>query len=162
MQSLVPDLSVPYLSRVMGSLSAEDLVEYSNGSYGITEKGILVVEQQFSDAATDLVGPIPASDRIVTINHNQISETDRSVSELVDELESDNGDPEQPGLRERLLGQIKAGRELIRAGEFRAYLLYETLARALSELISRYKNPTIVALANALLGAIVSQLLQAN
>lgn len=160
--NLVPDLSAPYLSRVLESLSGEDLLEYSQGTYAISEKGILVVEQQFLDVVIDIVGPVPASDRVVTLNHNQISDADRSVSELVQELENDNGDPDQPGLRERLLGQIKAGRELIRGGQFRAYLLYETLVRALSELIKRYKNPTIVALANALLGAVVGQLLQAS
>lgn len=104
----------------------------------------------------------PASDRIVTLQHNQILETDNSITELVDALEDDNGNPDDPGLRERLLGQIKAGRELIRAGEFRAYLLYEVLVRALGELIEKYGNPTIKALANALLGAIVSQFFQAS
>jgi hypothetical protein len=161
-QNLVPELSSAYLDRVMTSLANEDLVEYSSGNYAITEQGILVVEQQFSDSLVGAAGAAPASDRIVALNHNQVSEADRSVSELVDQLENDNGDPDQPGLRERLLGQIKAGRELIRAGEFRAYLLYETLVRALYEIVNRYRNPTIVALANALLGAVVSQLLQAK
>jgi hypothetical protein len=105
---------------------------------------------------------VPASDRIVTLGHNQISETDASISEIVDALEEDNGNPHNPGLRERILGQIKAGRELIRAGEFRAYLLYEVLVRALGELVEKYGNPTIAALANALLGAIVSQFFQAS
>ncbi len=103
---------------------------------------------------------IPASDRVVSLSHNQIAEAEVPVSELISALEQDNGAPDQIGLRERLLGQIKAGRELIRSGEYRAYLLYEVLVRALGELIQRYGNPTIVALANALLGAVVSLLLQ--
>lgn len=104
----------------------------------------------------------PAADRIVRLNHNQILEYEAPINELVLELERDNGKPDEPGLRDRLLGQIRAGRELIHAGEFRAHLLYVTLVRALAELIERYGNPTIKALANALLGAIVSQLFQAN
>lgn len=103
---------------------------------------------------------VPAADRVVRLDHNQISEAETPIAVLVHALEQDNGDPDQPGLRERLLGQIKAGRELIRSGEYRAYLLYEVLVRALGELIRRYKNPAIIALANALLGAVVSNLLQ--
>ena len=105
---------------------------------------------------------IPASDRIVRLNDNQIAEVQPQVSELIRQLEKDNGDPNQPGLRERLIGQIKAGRELIQAGEFRAYLLFELLVRALNELVEKYGNPTIAALAQALLGAVVSKLLESN
>ncbi|MEG3179925.1 hypothetical protein [Sphingomonas sp. LT1P40] len=105
---------------------------------------------------------VPAADRIVRLDHNQSSVAEASVAEIIDALDSDNGNPDEPGLRERLSGQIKAARELIRAGEYRAYLMYELLVRALGELIKKYGNPTIVALANALLGAVVSQLLQAN
>jgi hypothetical protein len=102
---------------------------------------------------------VPASDRIVKLDHNQISAAESPISELLGALERDNGDPDQPGFRERLLGQIRAGRELIRSGEFRAYLLYETLVRALGELVTRYKDPTISALANALLGALVGKMI---
>ena len=103
---------------------------------------------------------VPASDRIVSLDHNQISDADAQVSELITELEKDNGDPENPSLRVRLLGQLRAGRELIRAGEFKAYLLYEVLIKALAELVDRYGNETIKALANALLGALVSKMLE--
>ncbi len=105
---------------------------------------------------------IPASDRIVSLNHNQLAAVVQPINDLVGALDADNGDPDQPGLREQILGELKAGRELIRAGIFRSFLLYETLVRALGELIKRYSNPTIVALANALLGALVSEILQAK
>ena len=105
---------------------------------------------------------IPASDRIVSLNHNQLAAVVQPIDDLVGALDADNGDPDQPGLREQILGEVRAGRELIRAGTFRSFLLYETLVRALGELIKRYSNPTIVALANALLGALVSEILQAK
>jgi hypothetical protein len=104
---------------------------------------------------------IPASDRIVSLNHNQIVSADAPITELIEALESDNGNPDTPGLRERLIGQIRAARELLRVGEYRAYLMYELLVRALGEIVLRYGNPTISALANALLGAVVSELVQA-
>jgi hypothetical protein len=105
---------------------------------------------------------IPASDRIVSLNHNQVSEADSQIGELLERLEIDNGDPNNSGLRERVIGQIKAGRELVRSGEYRAYLLYEVLVKALQELTKKYGNETIVALANALLGAVVSKLLESH
>ena len=105
---------------------------------------------------------IPASDRIVSLNHNQLAAVVQPIDDLVGALDADNGDPDQPGFREQILGEVRAGRELIRARTFRSFLLYETLVRALGELIKRYSNPTIVALANALLGALVSEILQAK
>ena len=106
-------------------------------------------------------GAAPASDRLVRLDHNQISNLDSQILELVNELEAkDIGDPDHPGLRERILGQIRAGRELVLSGQFKAYLLYEVLVKALGELIEKYGNPTIKVLANALLDAIVSQIFQ--
>lgn len=171
-----------FTRRVLTSLTASGLIslvgtgEFENDgpvSYSLTDEGLQAAERlpslrnliarlkDYNERSQSEL-EIPASDRIVSLSHNQVEVAVRPVNELIDALEQDNGDPEQPGLRERLLGQIKAGRELIRAGEFRVYLLYEVLVRALSELIDRYKNPTIKALANALLGAVVSQMMQSN
>ena len=168
-----------YTRRVLLSLTSSELMtadsydESSPVMYSLTDKGLEAAEQlpplrtlvaRLRDYSTGVQGDleVPASDRIVRLNHNQVESAVQPVTELIDALEEDNGDPDQPGLRERLLGQIKAGRELIRAGEFRVYLLYEVLVRALGELIKRYKNPTITALANALLGAVVSQIIQSK
>lgn len=159
------ELPVPRIDMALKSLSSRDLVGYVTGArqlrYRITDEGYRLQEskrkrQQYDDVDIK----IPASDRIVTLNHNQIAEADAPISNLIEELEADNGNPEIPGLRERLLGQIKAARELLRAGEYKVYLMYELLVRSLGELIKRYENPAIQALANALLGAVVSQLLQ--
>lgn len=149
---------------------------YEDWAFRISAQGVREIESKYGDK--DGVGQIlppvddltseqdsdiaPASDRIVRLDHNQVATAEHAVSELLTAVEQDNGDSDQPGLRERIIGQIKAGRELLRAGEFRAYLLHEVLIRALGEIISRYKNQTIVALANALLGALVSQILQAG
>ena len=138
------------------SLTAEGLREAER----LIEAGSVVLRLRSQDSLANI--EVPAADRVVRLDHNEIQDAEQPISQIVDALEQDNGDPDQPGLREILLGQIKAGRELIRAGEYRAFLLYEVLVCALDELIKRYKNPAIVALANAFLGAIVSQLLQAK
>ncbi|GEM_PF-2000679 len=166
-----------FTRRVLTNLRDSNLIssdafdETSTTMYSLTDEGIHAAEQlpalntlvaRFRDYGSGVQGDIlvPASDRIVRLDHNRAEAAVRPIDELLDALSEDNGNPDQPGLRERLIGQIKAGRELIRAGEFRAYLLYEVLVRALNELINRYKNPTITALANALLGAVVGQLIQ--
>ncbi len=155
----------------------DQIIANNSGSARAQRLGPQALERALRAIVADIDGPtpnagvdpsieidavsIPASDRIVRLDHNQSSEFDVDISNLVDQLEGqDNGDPDHPGLRERLLGQLKAGRELIRAGEFRAYLLYEVLVRALGELIDKYGNPTIKAMANALLGAVISKILE--
>ena len=105
---------------------------------------------------------IPASDRIVTLGHNQIQDFEEPLEELVSQLERDNGVPDEPGTKDRLLGQIKAGRELLRAGTFKAYLLYATLIRALGELIERYKGTAIAMVAASLVDLLVKNALGAS
>ncbi len=169
--------SIGYTLRILNNLSKDQLIQIitddefgSSTSYFLTDAGLelaqglpalSVLTLQFPHSVIGNVNiPIPASDRIVQLNHNQVTELETPIAKVIDALQQDNGDAEQPGLRERLLGQVKAGRELITSGEFRAYLLYETLIRALGELISKYKNPTILALANALVSALLSQIFQ--
>jgi hypothetical protein len=151
------DLGSDYLAEVLESYEqhilqlAEDDEEEAEQSDSPPDPGV-------ADPLKDI--EIPASDRLVRPSHNEVAEIEHPAAELLEALERDNGDPDNLGFRERILGEIKAGRELIRSGEFRAYLLYQTLLAALGELISRYKNPTIVALANALLGVVVSNFFQ--
>jgi len=148
-----------YLARVIESLVEDGTVvrDPDYWLFTISNNGLLEVEIALGEG-----GKVPASDRSVSLNHNQILTIEKPIDDVLVALTADNGDPDSPGLRERLIGQIKAGLELIRAGEFRLYLLQVTLIQALSELIAKYKNPSIVALANALLGALVGQIVQAS
>jgi hypothetical protein len=165
---MADDLEYSYFKDISKTLGG-----YDGWSFRITAEGCKKVESQFADddemfqflnSVPDENAniPIPAADRIVRLDHNQISEADASVSAVISALEVDNGNPEIAGLRERLLGQMRAARELIRVGEYKAYLMYELLVRTLGEIIKRYGNPTIIALANALLGALVSKLIDGS
>jgi len=98
---------------------------------------------------------VPASDRIINLKHNQIQEIEKPLDELVATLEADNGIPDRPGLKERLLGQIKAGRELVHVGNFRAYLVYVTLLSGLLTLVEKYKDHVIGAAAATLIELLV-------
>ena len=113
-----------------------------------------------SDETTQAISAqVPDKDIIVNLNDDQIRNFDVTLDELVDSIEKNNGIPDEPGLKERLLGQVKAGRELIRAGSFRAYLLHVTLISALSELIERYKETAIAMIAASLVDLLVKNAL---
>ncbi len=110
---------------------------------------------------TDWDVVIPASDRIVSLDHNQIDYIEAPLLEVIDALSADNGDPDSLGYRERILGQLKAGRELIISGTFRAWLLKETLLTALGELIQRYSGAAIGIAASKLLELLLEQIFKA-
>jgi len=73
----------------------------------------------------------------------------------VEELNAIDGDP---GLRAVVLGGLKAGRELIRAGAFKLYAIEVTLIEALKFLAKRYEHAAIGALASVLISALASHL----
>lgn len=100
----------------------------------------------------------PASDRVVSLGHNQQVELVAAADEVIAVLKVENavdGDPDQ---RERFLAQLAAGKELIRAHSVRAYLVYETWVRMLGTLINRYKNQAIGEAARKLLGLLIEHI----
>jgi hypothetical protein len=97
----------------------------------------------------------PASDRFVSLTHNQFKEIEEPAGSLLDDLDQDNGIPDHPGLKERLAGQIRAGRELLRAGEFQLGVFRSTMLAGLEELKERYGDHAIGAAASALLTLIL-------
>lgn len=86
---------------------------------------------------------VPASDRVVTIDHNQQVELDEAATTLIAEIEKENGIDGDANLRNKVLGQLKAGRELIRSTVFSGYLLYQTLMSMLGSLMEKYKGHVI-------------------
>ncbi|GEN98775.1 hypothetical protein NSE01_06080 [Novosphingobium sediminis] len=114
------------------------------------------IESNISDVDR-VSSDFPASDRTVSLNHNQISQFDEQTSELIDAVERLNGIDGESGFREIIIGQLKAGRELIRAGNFKLYALQWTLIEGLKFLALRYEKETVGALAGALLAVLVKQ-----
>ena len=109
-------------------------------------------------SSTELEVEIPAADRVVSITHNQFKAIDDPVEKIIKILEQDNGIPDEPGLKEQMLGQIRAGRELIRAGAFKLDLFRMTMIAGLQILVDRYKDHAIGAAASALLTVILHEL----
>lgn len=100
---------------------------------------------------------IPSSNRIVRINHNQIENLDNLSSDIITKIESLNiisDDDDSRDIRSYILGAMKAGRELIRAGEFKVYAINITIIETLKILVKRYENEIIGALAAKLIDEI--------
>jgi hypothetical protein len=102
---------------------------------------------------------VPASDRIVSLTHNQQEAIELPLSLLIDDVRSDN-EIFEDGVKDRLLGQLRAGRELINSGSVRAYLLYHTLVRGLMELVARYRGRAIAVAAERLVELLIENIFQ--
>jgi len=101
---------------------------------------------------------VPASDRVVTLSHNHQLELEETSTGLIDTLSKENSIDGDAGLKDIFLGQLRAGRELIRAQTFRAFLLYETLMTILGGLIERYKDQAIGQAAKKLLDLLIEHI----
>lgn len=97
----------------------------------------------------------PGADRIVTLDHNQQADLDNTVTDLIQAAEQQNGIEGDVSLRQRVVGQLKAGRELIRAQAFNAHLMYQTLMTVLGGLIEKYKDQAIGQTAKKLLDLLI-------
>ena len=100
---------------------------------------------------SEIVTDIPASDRVVTLTHNQQVELEVQTTEIIEAVEKQNQIDGDPSLRSKILGQLKAGLELIRASIFDAQLMYLTLVETLKWLVARYDQAVIGSLAGTLL-----------
>ena len=99
-------------------------------------------------AELEYKGEVPASDRLVRLDHNQANELDYPIGELIELIEPENSIGGDAGLRELILGKLRAGRELIRAGVFSLQSLHLTLVVGLQMLVEKHKD-TAIAVASA-------------
>ncbi len=106
---------------------------------------------------TETVG-VPASDRLVTLSDNQSRDIDHAATELITAVERENSISGDGALRLVVIGQLKAGRELVRAQVFKAYLLHQTLVTTLGTLIERYKGQAIAETAKKLLSLLIEHI----
>ena len=129
-----------WVDRVLRSLASQDL------------PGVTYLGEELKSVS------VPASDRIVTLSHNQQSDLIDATEEVVSHLKQENsidGDSDQ---RERFLAQLAAGQELVRASSVRAYLVYETLARMLGTLIQKYQGHALGVAASKLLELLIEHI----
>lgn len=113
------------------------------------------------DAALPEMLPAPPSDnRLITLQPAQIAKVKAPLDELIAQVEADNGIPEIPGFRERMLGQIKAGREMLLSGCIRAQLFYWVMLKALGELVERYGKKAIGVAASKLIELLLEEVLK--
>jgi hypothetical protein len=108
------------------------------------------------------IGGVPASDRVVTLSDNQQSELEEASSKLIEEVEKSNGIDGDPTFRQVVLGQLKAGRELIRAQIFSAEMMRLIMMDALKSLIKKYEGHVIGAAAATLMDLLIKRVVGAD
>jgi hypothetical protein len=135
-----------------GRQFAEDIIQHLTS----------VPETEWAHLRSTALGPtVPAADRIVTLSHNQLTDIETSATELVNLVELENSIDGDAVVKDLVVGQLKAGRELIRAQSFRAYLLYTTLLTSLGLLIEKYSGAAIGVAAAKLLELLIEQVFKA-
>lgn len=117
---------------------------------GETDKAAL------DNLASELVAP--ASDRVVSFSDNQIEQLDVQTTEIIEAVASQNQVGDTTGIREIILGQLKAGRELIRAGSFKLHLMELALFESLRFLATKYEREAIGVLATTLLELLIKHI----
>ncbi len=137
------------LANALKRIAREDALE--DVSFGAPQEAV-----EASNAVASEI--IPGSDRFISIAHNQVSELDRETTTLIDAVENLNAIDGNTDHRATVIGALKAGRELVRAGVFKLYALEVTLIEAAKFLAKRYEREAIGALAAALLSFIASHL----
>jgi hypothetical protein len=101
------------------------------------------------------IGGVPASDRIVTLSDNQQTDLEASTTELIEIVEKQNGVDGDQSMKQQIVGQLKAGRELVLAGVFKLVLIEQTILSVLGGLIEKYKNQAIGQAAKKLLDLLI-------
>ena len=162
-------IAAGYVRRLLSSLAKEGLVtvdQYDESSpthYTLSDEGIKHAEGLPLLADLLEVGlsaevlSVPASDRIVSINHNQRIEIEAPLDEVIKLVEAENSIGNEDGFRELTVGRLRAGRELIRAGVFTLRSLQLTLIVGLQMLIEKYGDTAITLVAAKLLDLLLAQ-----
>jgi len=156
---LVPNQIGPFRQQVL----VNDVISQQASAIG-EERYFGDVFAAFVDRSTEeptvagLGLSVPASDRVVTLSDNQVPYFELKTTEIIDVVSNQNQIDNEPGLREIILGQLKAGRELLRAGSFSLYIFQLTLLDTLRFLAKRYEKEAIGALAAALIGELLKSI----
>ncbi len=124
---------------------------FSNDKYWEDLSRFINQQSEVNQEPDGIENSIPASDRLVTLTHNQAVEIEEKTDEIINHVSALNQMDGEPNLRELVLGQLRAGKELIQAGTFRVYALESTLIEGLRFIAKRYEREGVAALAAALI-----------
>jgi hypothetical protein len=137
-------------------LGREWLIKALDGLRAKADSGELNLDLDAAEGA-DRVS-VPAADRVVTLNDNQHDTLNAVSTDLIDTVTRENAVDGDASLRDLVLGQLKAGRELIRARVLNTYVLYSTLVSVLGTLIEKYKGQALGHTARKLLDLLIEHI----
>ena len=147
-QQRIGRLGSEAFGRALRKIAKEDGHLYLEAESGVPESSV-------SQEAGEEIQRAPASDRIITFNHNQVVLIEEPLDDLIEKVEKENGINGDGGLRDLILGRLKAGKELVRAAIFSAESLQLTLIVGLRMLVDQYGDHAISAAAGNLLALLI-------
>jgi hypothetical protein len=103
----------------------------------------------------------PSVDAIASPDADTVAKIENALSHLIEVLEKEDNQVVDAAARRRLIGQLKAGRELVLSGSFRCYLVYATVLRGLGELAARYQQQLVGVAARKLIELLSATLFKA-
>ncbi len=176
-EQFLPLFSIPYIGRILDQLRQQDAhlrQTGENSPYIITDKGIDYVESALVNKDSHIarfaqnqanwieanlapVEPtvVPASDRIVTIDHNseELKNTVAAIEETIDALRGDN--EIDPAEKQATEAELKAGLTLLESAQVKLWNLRDSLFGSLGELVTKFKDKTVGAAAKKALDWLV-------
>jgi hypothetical protein len=140
-----------YLRKALASLEVEGLVSHRAGSYEITEEGILVSEQT-------LIGGVPASDRIVSLNHNmpEYEEVSKGLVDIEEAVRTTNDLPATAEEREQIVKALGAAQILWQSAQLNYMQVKIGILMAAEDAARVLKNTAKAVAANLLVDLIKS------
>jgi|GEM_PF-1571824 hypothetical protein len=149
-----------FIKKALDALTGEGLVlsEYFDvdEEYGftLTGKGLSSGERAVAKRLDHEQGlrSVPASDRIVTLTHNQKSEISLALEEISEQLATSNEIGESLGeTKELIVSEVSAAKTLVSTGKFRLNTLFNLLSKPLSFLSEKFTGAAVGELAKRLL-----------
>jgi hypothetical protein len=103
-------------------------------------------------------GEVPASDRIVAIDHNSPvqAEVEQKIEELIEAVRRDNDFPGAPEEKEQVIAELSAGRKLLEAAQARLSSIRATLEPSLRWIMEKGAGTIVGKIAGGLWDLLVA------
>ena len=121
--------------------------------FGITDTSVLIAVVVYATIPAtrytiEGLRSVPASDRIVTLTHNQKSEISLALEEISEQLATSNEIGESLGeTKELIVSEVSAAKTLVSTGKFRLNTLFNLLSKPLSFLSEKFTGAAVGELA---------------
>ncbi|MDH5189064.1 MAG: hypothetical protein OEW37_08930, partial [Rhodospirillaceae bacterium] len=140
-----------YAQALLDRLREMNLVTLKNGYYSATSELILLAEKA-EEGTTETITTIPASDRVVPLNHNgdPYKEAVVALDRALEEFNKDHPHDNLSGIENNVLfNVVAAGRGLLNGAEVGLKVANDYIVNPLRQIIERYDQAVVSGLVGA-------------